>query len=99
MAACRPYADGKPCAEKDTYKDAACTVLKLTFSKPAPYFHTVMGLWVTYPAKGENIAASEIWLTTAKYQIGNGPYVMKTSSRTSRRVRGEPELLRRQGKD
>jgi oligopeptide transport system substrate-binding protein len=70
-------ADGKACAEKDTYKDAACTILKLTFSKPAPYFHTVMSLWVTYPAKEENIAASEIWWTTAKYQIGNGPYILK----------------------
>jgi oligopeptide transport system substrate-binding protein len=71
-------ADGKPCAEKDTYKDAACTLLKLTFSKPAPYFHTVMSLWVTYPAKEENIKASEIWWTTAKYQIGNGPFILKS---------------------
>ena len=31
----------------------AC-ILKLTFSKPAPYFHTDHGLWVTYPAKEEN---------------------------------------------
>jgi len=71
-------ADGKACAEKDTYKDAACTTLKLTFSKPAPYFHTVMGLWVTYPAKAENIAASDIWWTSSKYQIGNGPYILKS---------------------
>ena len=71
-------ADGKPCAEKDTYKDAACTTLKLTFSKPAPYFHTVMSLWVTYPAKEENIASSEIWWTSSKYQIGNGPYTLKS---------------------
>ncbi len=70
-------ADGKACAAKDTYKDAACTVLKLTFSKPAPYFHTVMGLWVTYPAKEENIAASEQWFNSSKFQIGNGPYILK----------------------
>jgi oligopeptide transport system substrate-binding protein len=71
-------ADGKPCAEKDTYKDAACTILKLTFSKPAPYFHTVMSLWVTYPAKEENIAASEQWYNSSKFQIGNGPYILKS---------------------
>ena len=50
-------ADGKACADEGPYEDAACTIVKLTFSKPAPYFHTVMGLWVTFPAKEENITA------------------------------------------
>ncbi len=74
------HADGKACVgEKpaDVYKDADCTVLKLTFSRPAPYFHTVMSLWVTFPAKEENIAASEQWWNSSKYQIGNGPYILK----------------------
>jgi oligopeptide transport system substrate-binding protein len=77
----------------DAYKEADCTVLKLKFaypaeydvkelagkSKPAPYFHTVMSLWVTYPAKEENIkAGKEIWWTTSKYQIGNGPFILKS---------------------
>jgi oligopeptide transport system substrate-binding protein len=83
------------CAAKltDAYKEADCTVLKLKFayassyedkalagkSKPAPYFHTVMSLWVTYPAKEENITAGkDIWWTTAKYQVGNGPYILKS---------------------
>jgi oligopeptide transport system substrate-binding protein len=86
--------DGKtPCDAKDTYKDADCTVLKLKFAypddfatkelagkpRPAPYFPTVMSLWVTYPAKEENIAAGkEIWWTSSKYQIGNGPFVLKS---------------------
>ena len=49
------HADGQPCDAENPYEDAACNTLKLTFSKPAPYFHTVMSLWVTYPAKEENI--------------------------------------------
>ena len=83
------------CAPKltDAYKEADCTVLKLKFanpvdfavkelagkSRPAPYFHTVMSLWVTYPAKEENIAAGkDIWWTSSKYQIGNGPFILKS---------------------
>ena len=85
--------DGKTaCDAKDTYKDADCTVLKLKFAypedydvkesagkpKPAPYFPTVMSLWVTYPAKEENIASGDIWWTSSKYQIGNGPFILKS---------------------
>lgn len=72
------HPDGKECDAKKPYEDAECTVLKLTFSRPAPYFHTVMSLWVTFPAKEENIAASEQWWNSSKYQIGNGPYILKT---------------------
>ena len=81
------------CEADDAYKDADCTVLKLKFAypadfevkelagkpKPAPYFHTVMSLWVTYPAKEENIVAGkDIWWTSSKYQIGNGPFILKS---------------------
>ncbi len=70
------HADGAAC---EGYEDAACDTLTLTFSKPAPYFHTVMSLWVTYPAKEENITeAARIWWNSSKYQIGNGPYVLET---------------------
>ncbi len=72
------HADGTACAADKPYADAACTVLKLTFSRPAPYFHTVMSLWVTYPAKEENIAASEQWYNSSKFQIGNGPFVLQS---------------------
>ena len=38
-----------------------------------------MAMQVTFPAKEENIVAGkEIWWTSPKYQIGNGPYVMKS---------------------
>ena len=61
------------------YDDAACDTLTLSLSRPAPYFHTVMSLWVTYPAKEENIAeGGENWWNSSKYQIGNGPYILKT---------------------
>ncbi len=73
------HADGKACAAEKTYEDVACNTLKLTFSKPAPYFHTVMSLWVTYPAKEENISAGkEQWWNSSKFQIGNGPFILKS---------------------
>ena len=71
------HADGQPCDAEKPYEDTACNTLKLTFSKPAPYFHTIMSLWVTYPAKEENITTGgENWWTGTPYQIGNGPYIM-----------------------
>ena len=70
------HADGSDCAD---YEDAACDTLTLTFSKPAPYFHTIAGIWVSYPAKQENIEeGGDLWWNSSKYQIGNGPFVMKT---------------------
>ena len=73
------HADGQPCDAENPYEDAACNTLKLTFSKPAPYFHTVMSLWVTYPAKEENISeGGENWWNSSKFQIGNGPFVLQS---------------------
>ncbi len=70
------HADGSDCAD---YEDAACNTLTLTLSKPAPYFHTVMGLWVTYPAKQENIEeGGPNWWNSSKFQVGNGPYILKS---------------------
>ena len=67
---------GNPCTG---YEQADCRVLKLKLSRPAPYFHTVMSLWVTYPAKEENIVeGGDNWWNSSKYQIGNGPYILKT---------------------
>ena len=73
-------ASGKACKTgADGYEQADCLTLKLTFSKPAPYFHTIMGIWVAYPAKEENINdGGEIWWNSSKFQIGNGPYVLKS---------------------
>jgi oligopeptide transport system substrate-binding protein len=67
---------GAPCTD---YEQADCRVLKLTFWKPAPYFHTIMGIWVAYPAKQELIEeGGEIWWLSSKFQIGNGPYVLQS---------------------
>lgn len=68
------HADGAECSG---YEDDACNTLTLTFSRPAPYFHTVSSLWVTFPAKQENIeAGGETWWLEPEYQIGNGPFVL-----------------------
>ncbi len=67
---------GQPCTGYDQ-KD--CLVLKIGLKQPAPYFHTVMSLWVTYPAKEELITAGgENWYSDPQYQIGNGPYVLSS---------------------
>ncbi|MCC6568642.1 MAG: peptide ABC transporter substrate-binding protein, partial [Anaerolineales bacterium] len=70
------HADGSACAD---YEDTACDTLTLNFSKPAPYFATIAGIWVGYPAKEENIAeGGDIWWTSSKFQIGNGPFIWKS---------------------
>lgn len=70
------HADGADCTG---YDDAACNTLTLTFSKPAPYFHTVMSLWVTYPAKEELITAGgENWWQDVANHIGNGPFIYES---------------------
>jgi oligopeptide transport system substrate-binding protein len=67
---------GNPCED---YEQEDCRVVKLRLSKPAPYFHTVMSLWVTYPAKAELIAeGGENWWNSSKYHVGNGPYVLRS---------------------
>ncbi|MBE2238731.1 MAG: peptide ABC transporter substrate-binding protein, partial [Caldilineaceae bacterium] len=70
------HADGAACTG---YDDAECNTLTLTFSRPAPYFHVVMSLWVTFPAKEELItAAGENWWLDGANHIGNGPFVVDT---------------------
>lgn len=67
--------DGNACVD---YEQADCRVLKLTFSKPAPYFHTVMSMWPAFPAKEELIAeGGPNWWNSSKYHVGNGPYVLQ----------------------
>jgi len=61
------------------YEDAGCRILKIKFSAPTPFAHTVLGIWVGYPAKEENITkGGENWWNSSKWQIGNGPYILKT---------------------
>jgi len=70
------HSDGSACTG---YDDAECTILTLKLSKPAPYFHTVMSLWVTFPAKEELITeGGETWWNEAKYHVGNGPFILES---------------------
>ena len=49
--------------------------LVMEMAQPAPYFHTVAGLWVMYPAKQELIeAGGDNWWQQAENHIGNGPF-------------------------
>lgn len=60
-----------------SYAQTECQRLRLTLSRPAAYFHKVMALHVTYPAKQENILAGGAnWWATPAYQIGNGPWTL-----------------------
>jgi oligopeptide transport system substrate-binding protein len=68
------HADGSACSG---YDDEACNTFTVKLSKPAPYFHTVLALWVGFPAKQENIeAGGETWWLDAQYQVGNGPFIL-----------------------
>ncbi|HQV69352.1 MAG TPA: peptide ABC transporter substrate-binding protein [Thermoflexales bacterium] len=70
--------DGAGAACKD-YKQEDCLTLKIKLGQPTPFFHTIMALWVAYPAKEENITAGkEQWTSSSKFQVGNGPYAWKT---------------------
>jgi oligopeptide transport system substrate-binding protein len=69
-------AAGQPCVD---YEQADCLTLKVGTAAPAPYIHTVLSLWVTYPAKEELISeGGENWWNSSKYQIGNGPFILKS---------------------
>jgi oligopeptide transport system substrate-binding protein len=68
------HADGSACTG---YDDEACNTFTVKLSKPAPYFHTVLALWVGFPAKQENIeAGGETWWLDPQYQVGNGPFIL-----------------------
>lgn len=51
------------------------TTLQITLNQPAPYFPSIAGLWVFYPAKQELIEqGGEDWWRDPALQIGNGPF-------------------------
>ncbi len=75
---------GNACTD---YEQADCLTLVIGVDgnpttpeqEPAPFFHTVMSLWVGYPAKEESITeGGEQWWNSSKFQIGNGPFILKT---------------------
>ena len=49
--------------------------LEIRLKQPAPYFPSVAGLWVFFPAKRELIErGGEAWWTDPALQLGNGPF-------------------------
>lgn len=67
------------------YDQEDCMTLKVTTKAPAPYFHTVLSLWVGYPAKEELITAGgETWWNDPANHIGNGPWVWDSLEQNTR---------------
>jgi oligopeptide transport system substrate-binding protein len=49
--------------------------VKFQLTKPTPYFHTLAGIWVMFPAKQSSVdKGGENWAQNASLQIGNGPF-------------------------
>jgi len=67
------------------YDQEDCTQLKITTKAPAPYFHTVLSLWVGFPAKEELITAGgETWWNDPANHVGNGPWVWEELEQNTR---------------
>jgi oligopeptide transport system substrate-binding protein len=61
------------------YDQVDCRTLRIGVRQPAPYFPSVMALWVTYPAREELITrGGPDWFYGATFQVGNGPYILRT---------------------
>lgn len=61
------------------YDQVDCNTLRIGVRQPAPYFPSVVALWVTYPAKEELInQGGPDWFYGTTFQLGNGPFILKT---------------------
>lgn len=75
---------GAPCTG---YDQVDCLTLKIGLEQTAPYFHVVMGLWVTFPAKEELITAGgDNWWLDVKNHVGNGPFIWETLEENQKSV-------------
>jgi oligopeptide transport system substrate-binding protein len=51
--------------------------LQIDLSEPAPYFHTIAGLWVFSPVRKEIVEANpDNWWQSPENHIGNGPFTV-----------------------
>lgn len=51
--------------------------VQIDLTNPAPYYHTLASLWVTFPVKKEIVETDpEGWWKTAENHIGNGPFTV-----------------------
>lgn len=65
---------GNPCI---SYEQVDCRTLRIGLAQTAPYFHTVMSLWVTFPAKEELIfQGGDLWWISSIFHKGNGPFAL-----------------------
>ena len=72
-----------------TVKDEKTITFDL--NQATPYFHTLVGTWVIYPAKQSLIdAGGETWYETAANQIGNGPWQVTTIDKASNTIEFKP---------
>lgn len=78
--AATPIAEGDTAAY-ETAKEALGVeviddrTLEITLNGPAPYFPSIAGLWVFFPAKQELIEeGGEDWWTDPANHVGNGPF-------------------------
>ena len=61
------------------YDQADCNTVRIQVGQPAPYFPSVMALWVTYPAKEELVTeGGPDWFYGTTFQLGNGPFILRT---------------------
>lgn len=83
-------ASGKPCKRgKDAYSQDDCLTLKLTFARPAPYFHVIVATALGYPIKEENLGATPDRWQALRALVGNGAFIV-TSIEPGVRTRFEP---------
>lgn len=67
---------GKLCT---SYTQANCLVLKIGFTEPAAYFHTLTSMMMMYPVREDKITTfGSSWWKTAANQVGNGPFKAAT---------------------
>jgi oligopeptide transport system substrate-binding protein len=65
--------------------------LVFTLTQPTPYFHTLMSLWVTYPAKDELVKqGGQQWYEDAANHVGNGPFKVTNIDRGNNLIEYEP---------
>jgi oligopeptide transport system substrate-binding protein len=67
---------GAPCTG---YSQVNCRVLRVGLRQSTPHFHSIASMALFYPAKEELInSGGDNWWNSSLYQIGNGPFVLKT---------------------
>ena len=58
--------------------------IKFTLTQATPYFHTLAGIWVSYPAKDDLVTkGGETWWEDPANQVGNGPFQITKIDKSS----------------